>query len=139
MRAQLSRTRFDLRYPSQPPDEKTGIEAIPWQVPVPLPLPDPSRLRLPQCPYSNLVPVLHSDLPQRTGMAGATDACHRFGLLAAGQLFPGLLTRRKRSAGWIVSSRPNGPSCSTASRSSSTPYTPRAFANTPSPTIGPFT
>src|SRR6202022_4709528 len=86
MCAQLSRTRFDLRYPSQPPDEKTGIEAIPWQVPVPLPLPDPSRLRLPQCPYSNLVPLLHSDLPRRTGMAGATDACHRFGLLAAGQL-----------------------------------------------------
>src|ERR1700756_2480947 len=86
MRAQLSRTLLDLRYPSQPPDEKTGIEAIPRQVPVPLPLPDPSRLRLPQCPYSNLVPVLHSDLPQRTGMAGAPDACHRFGLLAAGQL-----------------------------------------------------
>jgi hypothetical protein len=33
-------------------------------MPVPLPLPGPSCLRLSQCPHPNLVPVLHSDLPQ---------------------------------------------------------------------------
>src|SRR6516165_10689747 len=88
MRAQLSPALLHLRYPSQPPDQKTGIEAIPWQVPLPLPLPDPPPLRLAQCLHSNLVPVLHSNLPQRTGMAGATDASRRSPLLAAGQLLP---------------------------------------------------
>ncbi len=40
-------------------------------------------LRLSQCPHPNLVPVLHSNLPQRTGMAGATDASRRSGVPAA--------------------------------------------------------
>jgi hypothetical protein len=83
VRAQLSRTLLEIPDPSQSPDEKTGVAATLGQMPVPLPLPDPSRLRLSQCPHSNLVPLLHSDLPQRTGMAGATDACRRSGLPAA--------------------------------------------------------
>jgi len=83
VRAQLSRTLLEVRDPSQSNDEKTRVEATPWQMPVPLPLPGPSCLRLSQCPHPNLVPVLHSDLPQRTGMAGATDASRRSGVPAA--------------------------------------------------------
>jgi hypothetical protein len=36
-----------------------------------------------KCSHSNLVPFLHSNLPERTGMAGATDASRWSRLLAA--------------------------------------------------------
>src|SRR5207253_9072736 len=57
-------------------------------MPVPLPLPSPPTLRLPQCPHPNLVPLLHSDLPKRPGMAGPPDASRGSRLPAAGQLLP---------------------------------------------------
>src|SRR5215469_9207543 len=88
MRAELPRTLLEVRDSSQSNDEKTGVEAMPWQMPIPLPLPDPSCLRLPQCSHSNLVPFLRTNLPERTGMAGATNASRWSRLLAARQLFP---------------------------------------------------
>ena len=88
LRTQLPRTLLQIRDPSQSLEEKAGATTAPRQMSFPLPLPSSSRLRLPQCPHPNLVPLLHSDLPQRTRMAGPTDASRWSRLRQQDNCFP---------------------------------------------------
>src|SRR5216683_2256606 len=73
---------------SRPRHQTTPAPAVSPQVSVHLPLSDPSRIRLPQCAHSNVVPLPHPDLPERTGMVGAPDGPVGDGLRTPGQLFP---------------------------------------------------
>src|SRR5437870_9114204 len=55
-------------------------------MPVPVSLLSSSGLWFSECPHSNLVPLLDSDLPERTRVVSPPDGCGRSGLPARRQL-----------------------------------------------------
>src|SRR5947209_20123465 len=55
-------------------------------MPVPVSLLSSSGLWFSECPHSNVVPVLDSDLPERARVVSPPDGCGRSGLPARRQL-----------------------------------------------------
>src|SRR5438094_8892758 len=72
----------------QPGYQAPGAPTARAQVPVPVPLRRSSRLWFLERPYSNLVPLLDSNLFERQGVVSTPDGCSRSELPPSRQLFP---------------------------------------------------
>lgn len=95
-------TLLELRGGAEPGNQEAETDGQTTQVSVSLSLLDAPRIRVHERAYSNLVPLLDSDLPKRKAVAGAADGPGGDRLPAARQL---LQLDRRLHAGATVDGR----------------------------------